>query len=188
MLFRSVAGGWGSGTFVGSIGITLNNLSIRNFFKKGAWRPYPMGQNQRLQLSAQTNGTYYKAVAFSFTDPWLGGKKPNSFTLSAHYSDQNDAYFITQKPTRFFRTYGAAAGLGKRLTSPDPYLPFYAEANYERYSLKNWKTFVMDNGSSNLLSLKLVFARNSVDQPIYPRRGSEFSASVQATQIGRAHV
>ncbi len=177
----NVAGGWGSGTFVGSIGITLNNLSIRNFFKKGAWRPYPMGQNQRLQLSAQTNGTYYKAVAFSFTDPWLGGKKPNSFTLSAHYSDQNDAYFITQKPTRFFRTYGAAAGLGKRLTWPDPYFTFYAEANYERYSLKNWKTFVMDNGSSNLLSLKLVFARNSVDQPIYPRRGSEFSASVQAT-------
>ena len=72
----NIAGGWGSGTFVGSVGITLNNLSIRNFFKKGAWRPYPMGQNQRLSLSAQTNGTYYKAFAFSFTDPWLGGRKP----------------------------------------------------------------------------------------------------------------
>ena len=177
----NIAGGWGSGTFVGSIGITLNNLSIRNFFKKGAWRPYPMGQNQRLSLSAQTNGTYYKAIAFSFTDPWLGGRKPNSFTLSAHFSEQNDAYFITQKATRYFRTYGAAAGLGKRLTWPDPYFTLYAEASYERYSLKDWKTFVMDNGSSNLLSLKLVFARNSVDQPIYPRRGSEFSASVQAT-------
>lgn len=177
----NIAGGWGSGTFVGSIGITLNNLSIRNFFKKGAWRPYPMGQNQRLSLSAQTNGTYYKAIAFSFTDPWLGGRKPNSFTLSAHFSEQNDAYFITQKATRYFRTYGAAAGLGKRLTWPDPYFTLYAEASYERYSLKDWQTFVMDNGSSNLLSLKLVFARNSVDQPIYPRRGSEFSASVQAT-------
>ncbi|MEG0807039.1 MAG: outer membrane protein assembly factor BamA [Alistipes sp.] len=177
----NVAGGWGSGTFVGSVGITLNNLSLKNFFKKGAWRPYPMGQNQRLSLSAQTNGTYYKAFSFSFTDPWMGGKKPNSFTFSAHYSDQNDAYYVWQKSTQHFRTYGIAAGLGKRLNWPDPYFTFYAEANYERYNLKNWSSFVMTNGSANLLSLKLVFARNSIDQPIYPRRGSEFSASVQLT-------
>ncbi len=177
----NIAGGWGSGTFVGSVGITLNNLSIKNTFKKGAWRPYPMGQNQRLSLSAQTNGTYYKAFAFSFTDPWLGGKKPNSFTLSAHFSEQNNAYYVWQKSTQYFRTYGVAAGLGKRLNWPDPYFTFYAEANYERFKLKNWNTFGMTNGAANLLSLKLVFARNSVDQPIYPRRGSEFSASVQAT-------
>lgn len=177
----NVAGGWGSGTFVGSVGITLNNLSMRNFFKKGSWRPYPMGQNQRLSLSAQTNGTYYKAFSLSFTDPWMGGKKPNSFTVSAHYSDQNDAYYIWQSSTRHFRTLGLAAGLGKRLNWPDPYFTFYAELGYERYDLKNWSSFVMTNGSANLLSLKLVFARNSVDQPIYPRRGSEFSASVQAT-------
>ncbi len=177
----NIAGGWGSGTFVGSVGITLNNLSIRNFFKKGAWRPYPMGQNQRLSISGQTNGTYYKALSLSFTDPWLGGRKPNSFTLQAHFSDQNDAYYVWQKSTRHFRTYGAAAGLGKRLTWPDPYFTLYAEASYERYSLKNWYSFIMENGSSNLLSFKVVLARNSVDQPIYPRRGSEFSASVQAT-------
>ena len=177
----NIAGGWGSGTFVGSVGITLNNLSIKNTFKKGAWRPYPMGQNQRLSLSAQTNGTYYKAFAFSFTDPWMGGKKPNSFTLSAHFSEQNNAYNVWQSATQYFRTYGVAAGLGKRLNWPDPYFTFYAEANYERYNLKNWTGFVVENGNSNLLSLKLVLARNSVDQPIYPRRGSEFSASVQAT-------
>ncbi len=177
----NIAGGWGSGTFVGSVGITLNNLSVKNFFKKGAWRPYPMGQNQRLSLSAQTNGTYYKAFALSFTDPWLGGKKPNSFTFSAHISEQNNAYYVWQTATQYFRTYGAAAGLGKRLNWPDPYFTFYAEASYERYNLKNWTGFVVENGSSNLLSLKLVFGRNSVDQPIYPRRGSEFSASVQAT-------
>ena len=176
-----IAGGWGSGTFVGSVGITLNNLSMKNFFKKGAWRPYPMGQNQRLSISAQTNGTYYKAFAFSFTDPWLGGHKPNSFTLSAHYSDQNDAYYVWQTSTQYFRTYGVAAGLGKRLTWPDPYFTFYAEAAYERYSLKNWSSFIMTNGSANMLSLKLVLSRNSVDQPIYPRRGSEFTASVQFT-------
>ena len=177
----NVAGGWGSGTFVGSVGITLNNLSLKNFFKKGAWRPYPMGQNQRLSLSAQTNGTYYKAIAFSFTDPWLGGKKPNSFTLSLHYSDQNNAYYVWQKSTQHFRTLGVAAGLGKRLDWPDPYFTFYGELNYERFHLKNWNTFGMRNGASNLLSLKLVLSRNSVDQPIYPRRGSEFTASVQAT-------
>lgn len=177
----NIAGGWGSGTFVGSVGITLNNLSMKNFFKKGAWRPYPMGQNQRLSISAQTNGTYYKAFAFSFTDPWLGGHKPNSFTLSAHYSDQNDAYYVWQTSTQYFRTYGVAAGLGKRLTWPDPYFTFYAEAAYERYSLKNWSSFIMTNGSANMLSLKLVLSRNSVDQPIYPRRGSEFTASVQFT-------
>lgn len=177
----NIAGGWGSGTFVGSVGITLNNLSIKNTFKKGAWRPYPMGQNQRLSLSAQTNGTYYKAFAFSFTDPWMGGKKPNSFTLSAHFSEQNNAYYVWQSATQYFRTYGLAAGLGKRLNWPDPYFTFYAEASYERYNLKNWTGFVVENGNSNLLSLKLVLARNSVDQPIYPRRGSEFSASVQAT-------
>ena len=177
----NIAGGWGSGTFVGSVGITLNNLSIKNTFKKGAWRPYPMGQNQRLSLSAQTNGTYYKAFAFSFTDPWMGGTKPNSFTLSAHFSEQNNAYYVWQSATQYFRTYGVAAGLGKRLNWPDPYFTFYAEANYERYNLKNWTGFVVENGNSNLLSLKLVLARNSVDQPIYPRRGSEFSASVQAT-------
>ena len=177
----NIAGGWGSGTFVGSVGITLNNLSVKNFFKKGAWRPYPMGQNQRLSLSAQTNGTYYKAFAFSFTDPWLGGKKPNSFTLSAHISEQNNAYYVWQSATQYFRTYGVAAGLGKRLSWPDPYFTFYAEASYERFKLKNWNTFGMTNGAANLLSLKLVFARSSVDQPLYPRRGSEFSASVQAT-------
>ena len=177
----NIAGGWGSGTFVGSVGITLNNLSIKNFFKKGAWRPYPMGQNQRLSLSAQTNGTYYKAFALSFTDPWLGGKKPNSFTISAHFSEQNNAYYVWQKSTQYFRTYGLAAGLGKRLNWPDPYFTLYGEASYERFSLKNWNTFGMTNGATNLLSLKFVFARNSVDQPIYPRRGSEFSASVQFT-------
>ena len=177
----NIAGGWGSGTFVGSVSINLNNLSIRNFFKKGAWRPYPMGQNQRLSISAQTNGTYCKAFALSFTDPWLGGKKPNSFTVSAHFSEENNAYYVWQKSSKYFRSYGLAAGLGKRLSWPDPYFTLYAEASYERYTLKDWDYFVMRNGSANLLSLKLVFGRNSVDQPIYPRRGSDFSVSVQLT-------
>ena len=177
----NIAGGWGSDTFVGSVGITFNNLSIKNAFKKGAWRPYPMGQNQRLSINAQTNGTYYKAFSFSFTDPWLGGKKPNSFTISAHISEQNNAYYVWQTSTMHFRTYGVAVGLGKRLNWPDPYFTFYGEASYERYDLKNWSSFIMRNGAANLFSLKFVLSRNSVDQPIYPRRGSDISLSVQFT-------
>ncbi|MFI3327726.1 MAG: POTRA domain-containing protein [Rikenellaceae bacterium] len=177
----NVAGGWGSGTFVGSIGITLNNISIKNLFKKGAWKPYPMGQNQRLSIQAQTNGTYYKAFSASFSDPWLGGKKPNSFTVTTHYSDQNNAYYAWNSSTQHFRTFGVSAGLGKRLTWPDPYFTLYAEAKYERYMLKDWSSFIMDNGNANLLSTRVVFSRNSIDQPTYPRRGSEFTASVQLT-------
>ena len=177
----NIAGGWGSGTFVGSVGITLNNLSVRNFFKKGAWRPYPMGQNQKFSISAQTNGTYYKALAMSFTDPWLGGRKPNSFTLSVHLSEQNNAYYFWQTSTQHFRTTGVAAGLGKRLRWPDPNFSFYAEASYERYALKNWDYFVMKNGAANTLALKFVLSRSTVSQPIYPRSGSEFTVSVQLT-------
>ncbi len=177
----SIAGGWGAGTFVGSVGITLNNLSVKNMFKKGAWRPYPMGQNQRLSISGQTNGTYYKALALSFTDPWLGGRKPNSFTISTHFSENNDASYMWRKATRYFRTYGVSVGLGKRLTWPDPFFTLYTELTYERYDLKNWNSFVMRDGVSNMLSFKVALSRNSVDQPIYPRRGSEFTASVQAT-------
>lgn len=177
----NIAGGWGSGTFVGSVGITLNNLSVRNFFKKGAWRPYPMGQNQRFSVSAQTNGTYYKALSLSFTDPWVGGKKPNSLTVSAFFSEQNDAYYVWQDATRYFRSNGVSAGLGKRLTWPDPYFTLYGELSYQRYKLKDWSSFIMTNGAANMLSLKLMFGRSSVDQPTYPRRGSDFSISVQAT-------
>ena len=177
----NVAAGWGSGTFVGSVGITLNNLSIRNFFKKGAWKPYPMGQNQRLSISGQTNGTYYKALALSFQDPWLGGRKPNSFTISGHLSEQNNAYYIWQSATSYFRSYGLSVGFGKRLSWPDPYFTFYGELAYQRYGLKNYQSFVMTNGNANMLSLRLVLARNSTDQPIYPRRGSDISMSLQIT-------
>ena len=177
----NVAAGWGSGTFVGSVGITLNNLSIKNFFKKGAWKPYPMVQNQRLSISGQTNGTYYKALAVSFSDPWLGGRKPNSFTISGHLSEQNNAYYIWQSATSYFRSYGLSIGLGKRLSWPDPYFTFYGELAYQRYGLKNYSSFVMSNGNANMLSLRLVLARNSTDQPIYPRRGSDISLSLQIT-------
>ena len=177
----NVAGGWGSGSFVGSVGITLNNLSTRNLFKKGTWTPYPMGQNQKFSISGQTNGTYYKAIAASFTDPWVGGHKPNSLTVSGHWSEQNNAYYVGQSATMYFRSFGLAAGLGKRLKWPDPNFSLYLEAQYTRYSLKNWNYFIMSNGVANELSLKVALSRSTVDQPIYPRSGSEFSAILTFT-------
>ncbi|MFI3320388.1 MAG: POTRA domain-containing protein [Rikenellaceae bacterium] len=177
----NISGGWGSGSIVASVGITLNNISTKSLFNGGSWSPYPMGQNQKLSISAQTNGSYYKSASLSFTDPWVGGKKPNSLTLSAYYSDQNDAYYAWQSSSMYFRSLGLAAGLGKRLTWPDPYFTLYSELAYQRYMLSNWSSFVMNDGNANMLSFKFVFSRNSVDQQIYPRRGSEFSASVQFT-------
>ena len=177
----NIAGGWGSGTFVGSVGITLNNLSMRNFFKKDAWRPYPSGQNQKLSISGQTNGTYYKALSLSFTDPWLGGRRPNSFTLSGYISEQNNAYYVWQTASMYYRSVGIFAGLGKRLQWPDPYFTFYGELGYQHYGLKGWDSFILSNGKANTLSLKLVLQRSSVDAPFFSRSGSEFTLSVQAT-------
>lgn len=177
----NLAGGWGAGTFVGSIGVTLNNLSMRNFFKKGAWQPYPSGQNQKLSISGQTNGTYYKALSLSFTDPWLGGRRPNSFSLSGYISEQNNAYYVWQTATKYYRSMGLFAGLGKRMQWPDPYFTFYGEFGYQRYDLQGWNSFILSDGKANTLSMKLVFQRSSVDSPFFARSGSEFMLSVQAT-------
>lgn len=177
----NIAGGWGAGSFVGSVGITLNNVSTRGFFDKTKWTPYPMGQNQKFSVSGQTNGTYYKAISASFTDPWVGGHKPNSLTVSAHWSEQNNAYYIWQTSTMHFRTLGLGVGLGKRLKWPDPNFTIYAEAQYRRYALKNWNYFIMTNGVANELSLKFSFGRSTVDQPIYPTRGSDFTLTTTFT-------
>ena len=177
----NIAGGWGAGTFVGSVGVTLNNLSMRNFFKKGAWQPYPSGQNQKLSISGQTNGTYYKALSVSFTDPWLGGRRPNSFSLSGYISEQNNAYYVWQTASMYYKSMGLFAGLGKRMQWPDPYFTFYGELGYQRYDLHGWNSFILNNGKANTLSLKLVFQRSSVDAPFFSRSGSEFMLSVQAT-------
>lgn len=177
-----ISGGWGAGMFVGSVGIELNNLSARNFFKKNAWRPYPSGDNQQLRLRAQTNGQYYSALSASFTEPWLGGKKPNSLSLGLFYTDETDAYFVFQKSNSHFRTIGASLGLGRRLTWPDMYFQVYNEVAYQAYNLENWKQrFLMENGTANIVSLKTVLSRNSIDQPIFPRSGSEFSLSLTLT-------
>ena len=176
-----ISGGWGAGMFVGSIGLILNNVSIKNFFKKGAWRPYPQGQNQQLSLRAQSNGRYYSSFSLAFTEPWLGGKKPNSLTVSSHYSNETNATSIAQKATKYFRTYGVAAGIGRRLSWPDPNFTLYNEIAYQAYTLKDWNYFIINNGTSNIITFTTVFGRNTLDNPIFPSSGSDFSISLSLT-------
>ncbi len=177
----NVSGGWGSGTFVASVGITLNNISVKNMLAGDKWSPYPMGQNQKFSVSFQTNGTYYKSFSMGFTDPWLGGRKPNTLSVSAFYSDQNDAYYAWEESTQYFRTLGLSAGLGKRLSWPDPYFSIYGEITYQRYMLEDWSSFIMTDGYSNMISATAVLSRSTIDQNTYPRRGTSFMASVQLT-------
>ncbi|MFR3489274.1 MAG: outer membrane protein assembly factor [Alistipes ihumii] len=176
-----ISGGWGSNMFVGSVGVQLNNVSLKNFFKGSEWRPYPHGQNQQLAIRGQTNGSYYKAISLNFTEPWLGGKKPNSLTVGLYYSDETDAYYAWQSGNRHFRTIGVSVGIGRRLSWPDRYFTIYNEISYQAYNLKDWSSFLVTNGTSNIFALKTVLARNSVDSPIYPRTGSEFSLSLTLT-------
>ena len=180
-----VSGGWGAGMFVGSVGVQLNNLSVKNFFKKGAWRPYPHGQNQQLVVRLQTNGSYYTSFMGSFTEPWLGGKKPNSLTIAAFYSNQTNSYSfggVFYKSDSHFRTTGVTAGLGRRLTLPDPDFTLYNELGYTRYGLRNWEMFSnFDNGTSNIITFRTVFGRSTVNNPIYPSSGTDFSLTLTLT-------
>ena len=176
-----ISGGWGSNMFVGSVGVQLHKVSLQNFFKGSEWRPYPHGQNQQLAIRGQTNGSYYKAISLNFTEPWLGGKKPNSLTVGLYYSDETDAYYAWQSGNRHFRTIGVSVGIGRRLSWPDRYFTIYNEISYQAYNLKDWSSFLVTNGTSNIFALKTVLARNSVDSPIYPRTGSEFSLSLTLT-------
>ncbi len=177
-----VSGGWGAGMFVGSVGLQLNNVSLKNATKKGAWRPYPQGQNQQLAIRGQTNGQYYSALSASFTEPWLGGKKPHALTLSGYYSAESDGYYWSQSSSSgYFRTMGVAAGIGFRLNWPDQYFTLYTELGYQRYMLKGWTGFLMGTGNSNVFTFRTVFGRSSISQPIYPRYGSDFSLALTLT-------
>lgn len=177
-----LSGGWGAGMFIASVGVKFTNVSIRNFFKKDAWRPYPAGDNQTLGLQVQTNGTYYRALSASFMEPWLGGKKPTSFSISFFTSRETNSYNITKKATAYFGTLGGNVGFGKRLNWPDPYFTFSMGLTMQSYKLYNWDYFIVKNGRSNTLALNLGFARNSVDDITgYPTRGSNLSLSLAIT-------
>ena len=176
-----LSGGWGGNTFVATVGVSFNNFSTRRFFDKKAWRPVPLGDAQNLSVRFQTNGTYYTSLSASFSEPWLFGKKPTSLNMSVYYTRQTNSYIILNND-EYMEVYGFAAGLGKRLKWPDSYFVLYNQLSWQTYRLQNWAyQFLFNTGISHNLSYTLSLSRNSTDQQIYPRVGSDFSLSLQLT-------
>ena len=177
-----ISGGWGGYSFVGTVGVSFNNFSLKRMFKKGAWRPVPLGDAQTLSLRFQTNAMYYTAASVNFIEPWLFGKKPTSFNLAGYYTRQTGSYYIYQNTDEYYEVYGIAASLGSRLKWPDSYFVMYHELSWQTYNLHNWDYyFLFNNGKSNNISYKITLARNSTDQQVYPREGSDFQLSLQLT-------
>ncbi|MDX9845378.1 MAG: outer membrane protein assembly factor BamA [Tenuifilaceae bacterium] len=177
-----VSGGWGNKMFVGTIGVRFSNFSISRIFEKQAWRPVPSGDSQTLSIRGQTNGSYYKAFSLSFVEPWLGGRKPTNFSFSLYHTVNNlPGTYIYQISDQRMKVTGGAIGIGTRLKWPDDWFQFYNELSIQNYNLNKWDYFLINTGKSNNLSYKAVLTRNSVDQLIFPRSGSNFTASLQLT-------
>ncbi|MDD4292809.1 MAG: outer membrane protein assembly factor BamA, partial [Bacteroidales bacterium] len=177
-----LAGGWGGNTFVGTLGLSFNNFSIGRVFKKSAWRPVPLGDGQQFSLRFQTNGTYYTAFSASFSEPWLTGKKPTSLNISAYYTRQTNSNYFYQNSGQSMEVFGFGVGVGTRLKWPDNWFVFSTELSWQTYKLTDWQYyFLFTDGLSNNVSLKLKLARNSTDQAIYPRKGSDFLLGLQIT-------
>ncbi len=179
-----LSGGWGGNTFVATVGVSFNNFSTRRLFDKSAWRPVPLGDAQNLSLRFQTNGTYYTSLSASFSEPWLFGKKPTSLNVSLYYTRQTNSYIYYNilNNDEFMEVYGFAAGLGNRLKWPDNYFVLYNQLSWQTYRLQDWAyQFLFNTGVSHNLSYTVSLSRNSTDQQIYPRQGSDFSFSLQLT-------
>ena len=213
--------GWGQTGIIGKLSLKFTNFSFANLFRKNDnYRGIlPQGDGQTLTISGQTNGRYYQSYSVSFLDPWFGGKRPNSFSVSAFFSKQTDVsdqyynqafmnnymniyngygmygynnyynYESYYDPDSYIKIFGLSVGWGKRLRWPDDYFTLSAELSYQRFIMKDWSYLYirlnngqyMNTGTSNLLSLNLTLARNSTDNPIFPRYGSDFSLSLQIT-------
>lgn len=204
--------GWGQTGIIGKLALKFTNFSIKNLFYPSTYKGViPQGEGQTFTISAQTNARYYQAYSISFLDPWFGGKRPNSLSVSAYYSRQtgvnssyynstwansayyglygnynsdyyNNSYQASYDPNKVLQMVGVSVGFGKRLSWPDDYFTFTAELGYNWYYLKNWDyLYYMNNGTSNALVLGLTLARSSIDNPLYTRSGSSFSLSLQLT-------
>jgi outer membrane protein insertion porin family len=191
-----LSAGWGGGIgLTGTLGVTFNNFSIRNIWKKQAWDPLPQGDGQKLSLRYQSNGRAYNSYNFSFTEPWLGGKKRNSFTVAFYHSKFSNAYDYTtgrfdkaRSDTNFLKTSGVSVSLGKQLKWPDDFFSLVYSVNLTKYSLMNYPGLFrlsdgtdIASGTSTSVSFKLGLQRSSVYDPTFPRSGSSFSTSVQFT-------
>ncbi|MCB2221837.1 MAG: BamA/TamA family outer membrane protein [Bacteroidetes bacterium] len=179
-----LSGGWGYGRVIGTLGVSFNNFSLRNMFTGKAWRPVPTGDGQKLSLRVQSYGAGYISYSASFTEPWLGGKKPNALSVSYYHSLFSNGLPKDSPDRQSFVINGVTVGLGKRLTWPDDYFQLYLGANFQRYDLKNYTSifsFGTGTGYYNNFSWDITLSRNSIDQPIYPRNGSLMSVSLNIT-------
>ena len=189
-----LSAGWGGAIgLTGTLGVSFNNFSIRNILRKQAWDPLPMGDGQKLSLRVQSNGKAFRSYNFSFTEPWLGGKKRNALTFSVYntkYGQTIDPltglYNSSVADSRYISTTGATVSLSKQLKWPDDYFSLSVGVNYTRYKLSNYAIDPtnlpgFDNGIVNNLNLRVSLQRSSVDAPLFPRSGSTFLLSLQVT-------
>lgn len=190
-----LSGGWGgSFGFIGTLGLTFNNFSLKNIPHIRKWRPLPVGDGQKLSIRAQANGRQFQSYTFGFSDPWLGGKKPNSFSISFNQSiqrsfnsaDQNGVQF----PTYFGNNFNAklilrsvSLGLGRQLEWPDNYFILSNSISYTNYRLDNWfaGSLGFSDGNSNNITFNTTIARSNIDQPMFPRSGSSISLAINLT-------
>ncbi len=179
-----LSAGFGGGVrFYGNIGVIFNNFSIRNLTKLKNWDPLPVGDGQRFSVNYQSNGAYYNSLSTSFTEPWLGGRRPNALTTSFMYSKFSGVAWGSGDPnSSFLRVAGGGVSLSKRMKWPDDFFIFTYGVNYQNYRLKQYSLIPnFNDGFSNNLYLKFVLARYSVDQPLYPRSGSNVAFTFQVT-------
>ena len=174
-------GGWGANRIIGTFRVSFNNFSSKNIFNKGAWTPLPSGDGQRLSLSASSNGVQYQSYNISFTEPWLGGKKPNALSIGAYHSITTNGLDRDNENRGEFNVTGFSLGLGKRLTFPDDFFTLYQNLNFKKYNVDNYNLGSFDEGTFYNYSYSFVLGRNSVDQPTFPRKGSNMKLTIQLT-------
>ena len=186
---------------------SMRNLFGKNKMHRGIM---PIGDGEQLALSAQTNGSYYQSYSISYSSPWFGGRRPNAFNVGAYYSKQTDinsSYYNSSwmnsmynyyggygsynnyinnyesylDDDKYVQLFGLSVGRGKRLRWPDDYFQLSVSLSYQRYMLRDWQYFIISNGNCNNINLGITLARTSTDNQMFPRRGSEFMASVTLT-------
>jgi outer membrane protein insertion porin family len=182
-----LSGGWGGGRVVGSLGLSFNNFSMRNFFKKEAWSPLPTGDGQRLSIRAMSNGAFFQSYNLSFTEPWLGGKRPNSLSVSAYHSVQSNGQKkyngdILNPLRQSLIITGASVTFGQRWQKPDDWFLFFGGLSYQHFDLNNYGSFFsFNNGYSNNLAANFTIERSSLSETIYPTWGSKITLSSKFT-------
>lgn len=182
----NLQGGYGSGMFIGQIGIQLNNFSVRNIFKKDAWVPLPAGDGQKLAFNATTNGSSYYSFSASFTEPWLGGRRAQSLTGQIYHNYLSNGLWVRKNDESFYslQITGAGVSFSKRLKWPDDYFIISHGLTYKHYILNNYSSLAMglfSDGVANDIAYAFTISRNSFDSPFYTRSGSELSVSAYVT-------